>query len=84
MRGELALYVTWYNENRPHQALDGMAPIDVYRGEASPKPGVRFETRPRWPVTDKIPHAPARRLHLTIKFLEGRRHLPIVELEQAA
>ena len=29
MREELALYVTWYDENRPHQALDGMTPNEV-------------------------------------------------------
>ncbi len=86
MREELALYVTWYNKNRPHQALDGMTPIDLYRGEASPEPGVLFETRPRWPiVTGRDGRCQrAGRLHLTIKFVEGRRHLPIVELEQAA
>jgi putative transposase len=29
MREELALYVIWYNEHRPHQGLDGMTPDEV-------------------------------------------------------
>ncbi|MHC5070902.1 MAG: DDE-type integrase/transposase/recombinase [Planctomycetota bacterium] len=54
MREELSLYVSWYSEHRPHQGLNGMTPDEVYRGEASPSPGVRFEPRPRWPVdTDR-------------------------------
>ncbi len=55
--------------------------VQVYCGEASPSFGVRFEPRPRWPAAD---NSRARRLHLTIKFLEGRRHLPVVELTRAA
>ena len=86
MREDLACYVICYNEHRPHQALDGLTPDEVYRGEASPEPGVRFEPRPRWPVEtgqdDRCQRAG--RLHLTIKFVEGRRHLPVVELTQAA
>ncbi len=81
MREELACYMIWYNEHRPHQALDGLTPNEVYRGEVSPEPGVRFEPRPRWPAAD---NSRARRLHLTIKFMEGRRHLPVVELTRAA
>ncbi len=44
MREELACYVIWYNEHRPHQSLNGMTPAEVYDDEASPNPGVRFET----------------------------------------
>ncbi len=83
MREELALYTTWYNEFRPHQGLNGMTPDEVYRGEASSTSGHRFEPRPRWPVLDKT-RKRAQRLQLTVGFVEGRRHLPIVELAQAA
>ena len=63
-----------------------MTPAEVYGGEASPNPGVRFETRPPWPVdTGRDGRCQrAGRLHLTIKFVEGRRHLPVVELTRAA
>ncbi len=84
MREELAYYMSWYNEHRPHQALNGLTPDEAYRGEASPNPYVRFEPRPRWPITGKGRSSRAGRLHLTIKFVEGRRHLPVVELNQAA
>ncbi len=86
MREELALYVTWYNEYRPHQGLDGAAPNDVDRGEASSNPGVRFEPRPQWPVNTGRDDQRQRvsRLHLTVAFVEGRRHLPVVELTRAA
>ncbi|MHC4920999.1 MAG: transposase [Planctomycetota bacterium] len=86
MREELACYVIWYNEHRPHQGLDGMTPAEVYVGEASPSPGVRFEPRPRW-STETGRDGRCRRaccLHLIVNFVEGRRHLPVVELTQAA
>jgi hypothetical protein len=86
MREELACYVIWYNQHRPHQALSGLTPNEVYRGEASSEPGVRFETRPRWPTeTGREGRCQrAGRLHLMVKFVEGRRHLPVVELTRAA
>ncbi len=86
MRDELAYYMVWYNEHRPHQGLDGMTPAEVYGGEASPNPGVRFETRPRWPTETGRDGRSQRagRLHLIVKFVEGRRHLPVVELTRAA
>ena len=84
MREELACYMVWYNDHRPHQALDGMTPAEVY--DRSPTLRTRFEPRPRWPVNPGRDGQCQRtsRLHLTIKFVDGRRHLPIVELEQAA
>ncbi len=86
MREELALYVTWYNEYRPHQGLDGATPNDVHAAEASSNPGVRFEPRPRWPVNTGRDDQSQRaaRLHLIVAFVEGRRHLPVVELTRAA
>lgn len=70
-RKELALYVVWYNFFRPHQALDGNTPTDVYDANDPP-------------ATPKIPnsHLPEMRLH--VSFLEGRMHLPVVKLNKAA
>ncbi len=86
MREELGCYTIWYNAHRPHQALNGLTPDEVYRGEASPEPDVRFEPRPRWPVdTGRDGQCQrAGRLHLIVTFVEGRRHLPVVELTRAA
>jgi len=31
-RQELAIYIAWFNEHRPHSALDGRTPDEVYFG----------------------------------------------------
>ena len=80
MRQELALYATWYNTYRPHQTLGGMMPEEVYEGR--PRCASAFELRPRWPVEEEAERV--KLIHLVVKFLEGRRHLPIVELKRAA
>ncbi len=86
MRDELGSYVTWYNRHRPHQALDGLTPAEMYRGSAPAGRAVGFEPRPRWPAACDGSRQPkrARLLHLIVRFVEGRRHLPIVELARAA
>jgi hypothetical protein len=43
----------------------------------------RHTTRPEANL-DRAATEIASRLHLTIKFVDGRRHLPVVELTQAA
>ena len=81
MRHELACYVTWFNEYRPHQALSGKVPDEVYRDRAH-RPPV-FETRS---MRAQAPNGvqPVNRLTLAVRFFEGRRHLPIVQLRPAA
>ena len=80
MRDELGCYVTWYNEHRPHQALGGRTPTNVYCGSATESPPI--ETRARWPVEGQTRRA--EHIRLLVKFVEGRRHLPVVELQRAA
>ena len=80
MRIEIALYVLWYNESRPHQGLDGKTPSEVYDGAR--RNAESLEPRPRWPVGDKAIRV--KRIQLAVKFLEGRKHLPIVELKRVA
>jgi len=72
MREELTLFFTWYNQYRPHQGLDGRIPMDVYFGVKKEPPS--FETR----GDNAVP------LRLVVTYHGGRKHLPIVELEQAA
>jgi hypothetical protein len=90
MRTELSLYVAWYNEYRPHQALNGRTPDELRHGAAAANRR-RFEPRTRWPTESrcaapqvKIKGRRGVRLGLRVGFLEGRRHLPIVELRNAA
>lgn len=88
---ELLLYSRWYNELRPHQGIRAATPDEVYRGVAPPSMRSRFEPRLHWPRDSPCaaPHVPVRgrcgaRLALHIRYLAGRRHLPIVSLRPAA
>jgi transposase InsO family protein len=69
---ELSLYVTWYNLYRPHLTLKGRTPQEVYANSPSPP---RIDFKPN----SKLPG-----FRLKIGYLEGRKHLPIIELEKAA
>ena len=71
MRTELSVYVTWYNQFRPHQALDGKTPCDVYDDIGPPDPLYS-------------PNTMLPKLALHVSHYEGRRHLPVVELRRAA
>ncbi len=71
MRNEIGLYTTWYNEHRPHQSLDGRTPKDVYDGNDPP-------------VTPGVPNSELPELRLHVSYFQGRKHLPIVELLEAA
>ncbi len=71
MRREIILYLTCFAEFRPHQGLDGRTPNEV------------FEERPA--VEQAKPKAKEiLRSELVVRFYEGRRQLPIVELRRAA
>jgi transposase InsO family protein len=72
LRHEINLYITWYNQFRTHEYLKGRTPQEVY---SNVPPGKRLEfKRP-----SKIPE-----FDVKISFLEGRKHLPIIELEKVA
>ena len=80
MRKEIALYASWYNESRPHQGLDGKALSEVYDGAI--RNAKSLEPRPRWPVHDEARRV--KRIQVVVKFLKGRKHLPIVGLKRVA
>jgi transposase InsO family protein len=71
---ELDRYLLWYHEHRPHRALGGATPSEVLVG------GVPRE------------RAPAQRgrrgslppVRLAVSHLDGRAHLPVIELRRAA
>lgn len=91
MRHELACYATWYNECRPHTALSGPTPWEVYRSLEPAIEQARFEPRPCWPRESRCaaPVVPVEgergvRLTLVVRQFESRSHLPVVELKTAA
>ncbi len=80
MRAELCYYANWHNDHRPHQALNGRTPTEVYTG--STNQALPIEPRPSWPIREESLRT--KRVDLSLEFVEGRRHLPIVELKRAA
>ena len=61
-------------------------PNEGYFQTPKARDGPRFEPRPMWPLDEGVSlraekGAP---LKLVVTFLEGRRHLPLVELKAAA
>jgi transposase InsO family protein len=92
MLEEVAAYAGWFNEHRPHRALDGLTPNEVFDARAPARARARLEPRPRYPLG----RAPSRcapkkicgkrgvQLRLVVERFQGRKHLPIVSLELAA
>ncbi len=72
IHSEITLYINWYNQHRPHQALGGRIPMDVYYGIEDDI--TRLKTRGE----------DANSIRLVVTRLDNRRHLPIVELKSAA
>jgi transposase InsO family protein len=88
MRREAELFCRWYDGHRPHQGLRGATPDERYHGRRPAHEGPRVEARARYPVqsgeTAIGPPKRVKRLELVVSYQEGRRHLPLVELKQAA
>jgi len=81
-RKEIELYGLWYNVYRPHERLKGQTPFNAYssankQSSSTPTPSPTINLKPSSHSTCGPPQ-------LVVKFLEGRRHLPIVSLRQAA
>ena len=91
MRRELTVYLAWFNEHRPSQALGGRTPNEVYTGQRPANATLRFEPRTMWPRRSscaapqtQIKGRRGARLTLVVGYLGGRKHLPVVELRRAA
>ncbi len=91
MRHEVACYATWFNEHRPHTALAGRTPLEVYTGLPPANEAPRFEPRRLWPQESRCASPAARikgkrgtRVGLAVSRFENRPHLPIVELRWAS
>ena len=89
MREEIALYVVWHNQHRPSQALGGRTPWEVHARVRPANAHPRLEPRAAWPVSTQCasPQTEIRgrgkKLALVVGYLEGRRHLPLIELRAA-
>jgi hypothetical protein len=91
MRDEVNLFADWYNQHRPHTALDGMTPDEIYFGSKPASRRARYEPRPRWPrgspsagAQTKVRGRTGARLQLGVSFIADRRHLPIITLKRVA
>ena len=83
MRSELSACTTWFNKHRPHQALDGCTPREIYEDPALLDPSPGTDTRQAHSTIHNVV-APRPRCTLVVTYHEGRRHLPIIELRRAA
>ena len=90
-RKEVGLFADWYNRVRPHERLGGATPEEVHDGVEPLCNQARLEPRHRW--LQRARHAAARssigprrdpRLALDVRYVDGRRHLPVVRLERVA
>jgi len=93
IEAELDAYVRWYMTERPHQGIGGWTPEERLCARNKLKNRPAWETRLRLPwagvrargdPTLRKLRRPVRGLELSIAQLEGRKHLPIIELRRAA
>jgi transposase InsO family protein len=91
LQQERRLRIGWHNEHRPHTALQGRTPNEVYfaRSPANRRP--RLEPRPHWPRGSPwarpqtlVAGQAGERFTLEVRFHRGKRALPIVNLRRAA
>ena len=88
---ELSHFFSWYNKWRPHAALEGRTPNEVYLQLRPANRRPRIEPRKQWPRRSPCagPNAlvagqPGDQFTLEIEFMNGQRHLPIASLKRAA
>ena len=91
MREETRLIMDYYNRFRPHQGLTCRTPDEVYFSRRPAVERPRWEPRRKWPRKSgcAAPYVPVRgecgvRLELEVRYLEGRKYLPIFRLKAAA
>lgn len=58
---ELARYIAWHNDHRPHTALNGATPDERYFGKRPANRVPRWEPREHWPRTSPCLPAEVRR-----------------------
>lgn len=84
---ELSLWATWYNSHRPHMALRGRTPDEIYfhmraantLPRIEPRVGLKHSgpcAKPRVIIAGKA----GRKVDVKLTFLESRKHLPILHV----
>ncbi len=91
LKWELQFFLDWYHADRPHTALKGATPDEIYYGTRPACRSPRFEPRPGWPRASPcaqpqvlVKGQPGAKLELRVEFRSGRRHLPRVLVTRAA
>lgn len=82
-RKELALFAAWYNRIRPHERLRGATPEEFHGGGNPLQERACFEPSVRSPRSMSGDGCGSR-IALDVRYLEGRKHLPIVTLMRVA
>jgi putative transposase len=81
MRYEVGLYMTWYNEHRPHETLLARTPQEVYRGLRS-----LGEATCNSPPLSKLsfyPKSKTPEFEMDCQYFEGRKYLPVISRRAA-
>ena len=91
IRREIRYFVEWYNEARPHSALNGQTPNEIYNGLRPANQRPRIEPRERWQRRSPcakprtlVAGKPGDQFTLIVNYHAGRSHLPVVSLQRAA
>jgi len=80
----LMAYLTWCQDHRPHQGLAGLTPAERLAGAPPLAKGELLEPRARYPIRDDERRGRVCALQLVVESVDGRSHLPIVSLREAA
>ncbi len=91
VRAELDAFFRWYNGQRPHMALRGRTPDEVYFWRKAADEQPRYEPRRKYPrdawcasTQTKVKGRRGVRLRLDVSHFEGRKHLPLLSVRPAA
>ena len=91
MRSEIRYFIEWYNDNRPHSALNSRTPNEVYNSSRPANRRPCIEPREHWqrrspcanPCT-LVAGKPGDQFTLRVNYHAARSHLPVVSLQRAA
>jgi hypothetical protein len=85
MVAEVEAFTTWYSGVRPHTAVGGATPSEIYRGRRPARDDPRYEVRARYPTRrrERLGAKKGTPLRLCVGHHAGRPHLPVIHLRAA-